>query len=85
MVLVYFSCSDPQGEYYECSYGGETIETCLDSLSQLVRNGWQLISVKLSESQGNAIWLPVEAFDGQPIKRSLQLLQREWEAALLQH
>ena len=85
MVLLYFSGRSPTGDYHECSLGAKDTESCLDRLSVLVEEGWQLLSVKLSEYPGSATWLPVEAFDGQPIKRPLRLLQRQWEEILYQN
>ena len=82
MILLYFSCRSPTGDYHECSLGAKDIESCLDMLSVLVEEGWQLLSVKLSEYPGSATWLPVEAFDGQSMHRPLQSLQRQWEAIL---
>ena len=39
MVFVYFSCCNLRGDYQECSFGGNDMESCLDMLSLLVRGG----------------------------------------------
>lgn len=85
MVLLFISCCNPQGEYQDCSFGGDDIETCFEVLSELAHSDYQLISVSLSEYPNSSIGLPVEAFDGQPMRRHLQLLQREWEEILSQN
>ncbi|GAB4043446.1 hypothetical protein [Spirosoma jeollabukense] len=82
MVIVYFSGYDSLCDYHECTYGGKTIDSCFEMLSVLVRAGWKLVNVKLSDSPGCGTWLPIEAFDGKPLQRPLRLLQREWEEIL---
>ncbi|MGM9511706.1 hypothetical protein ACS5NO_28485 [Larkinella sp. GY13] len=82
MAFVYFSCCNPMGTYQECSLGAENIDFCLEGLSCLVKNGWQLDNIRLSDYTGNVTWLPVEAFDGESIERPLQVLQQEWEEIL---
>jgi hypothetical protein len=82
MVLLFISGHTAEGDFQDCSFGGQDIESCFSVLSELTSGGWQLISAKLSEPPDSSIWLPVEAFDGQSMKRPLELLQREWEEIL---
>lgn len=84
MVLVFFLSRDPKGDYQGGSFGDQDIESCLDMLSVLVRQGWQHLSIQLVENPGSAIWLPVEAFDGASMKEPLKWLQQEWVELLFQ-
>ncbi len=82
MIMVYFSGWDSQGEYRNCIHGGDYFESSFDILSGLVAGGWKLVSVKLSDGFSNEIYLPIEFFDGQPIKKPMRRLQYEWEEIL---
>ncbi|CAN5447077.1 hypothetical protein BH09BAC4_BH09BAC4_01550 [soil metagenome] len=84
MVLVFFLSRGPNGNYQKGSFGDQELASCLDMLSALVRQGWQLLQVQLVESPGSAIWLPVEAFDGAPLEEHMNWLKQEWEELLYQ-
>ncbi|GAB3701554.1 hypothetical protein GCM10027592_29820 [Spirosoma flavus] len=62
--------------------GGNSIEGCFGLLSKFVSLGCQLITVKLSLGEDCLTFLPIEAFDGEPMEEAIQVLQREWEAIL---
>ncbi|MBD2755923.1 hypothetical protein [Spirosoma validum] len=85
MVTLYFTCYNPLAGFLESSVGGNDIESCLDLFSALVRSNWQPISIKLSVDPDTVTWLPVEVFDGKPMKKPLQSLQQQWEELLYQH
>lgn len=85
MIILYFTCYNPLAGFLESSVGGRDVETCLDLFSGLVRSGWQPISIKLSVDPDTATYLPIEAFDGKPMREPLQSLQQQWEERLYQH
>lgn len=85
MVVLYFTCYNPSAGILESSIGGSDIEFCLELFSTLVRSNWQPMNVKLSVEPDTVTQLPIEAFDGGPIKEPLQSLQQQWEELLYQH
>ena len=80
-VLV-FHCIGKQGEYRKCHVSGLSIEDSFDILNALVANGEYLIQAKTKIGLTNYTFLPVDAFDGLPMKEPLKTLQLEWEAIL---
>jgi hypothetical protein len=82
MVLLLFSCLDPQGYYHECTFGGFGLEVGFEMLTALVRDGWQLESVKLLGNASPPVSLPTSVFDGQPFLEPITKLEKEWKAIL---
>lgn len=82
MVVMYFSCLTPQRNYTECMFCGPDIDSCFKTLNVMVNAGWQLLTINLPESPTHPVWLPIEAFDGKSMDKSLQALQFDWEAVL---
>ena len=82
MELLFITGLNPAGHYQECIYGGPDLESCFDVLTTLVGAGWQLIQVKHKSSQCGETWLPVEAFNDQPVTASLSQLEQEWQQVL---
>lgn len=84
MVLFYITCITPQEQHIECNFGDEDLETCFETLTQLVQAGWQLISVQyFSAGMCKQLSLPVGVFDGGSMRDPIKKLQREWEQLLL--
>lgn len=81
MAMAIFLAISPQGEYRSLAYGAPDIEMCFEALTILSKKGWQLIHIELIEN-GQHTLLPVEAFDGKPIKQHLRQLRQEWELIL---
>ncbi|GAB4023423.1 hypothetical protein GCM10028808_73840 [Spirosoma migulaei] len=79
--MVIFLAISPQGEYRSLAYGAIELEMCLEALTMLPKKGWQLIHIELIDN-GQHILLPIEAFDGKPIKEPLKQLRQEWELIL---
>ncbi|GAB4035440.1 hypothetical protein [Spirosoma jeollabukense] len=82
MVYIRFSCTSPLGDYRNCSYGGDDIESCFDVLNMLVAAGWHLHEVSLREAPDKLLKLPVEAFDGDVVADHLAQLERTWHTLL---
>ncbi|WP_338873082.1 hypothetical protein WBJ53_29620 [Spirosoma sp. SC4-14] len=80
MAIVDFTAVNPNGICRDQSYIDQDIESCFEILSLLVRHGWQLISARVfMDHTETGLTLPVEAFDGLPIREPIRLLLREWE------
>lgn len=85
MVAISFYAVDREARYGEYHYYSSTPDVCFDVLSDLVREGWRLFSVHYGHTENDKlIWveLPVEAFDGQSMEKSLMSVQKEWEQIL---
>ncbi|GAB3557645.1 hypothetical protein [Spirosoma fluminis] len=87
MIVLQFSCLDPESKYQECMYGTpvEDLQSGFEAITSLINEGWQLLQIQYRyTTQGAANWiiLPSEAFDGQPIKEPIERLQGEWEHIL---
>lgn len=82
MMFLLFCCTDPRGQYHECSSSGFDLEVCMESVSRMVQQGWSLHSIKLIDTDGRSLFLPTEAFDGQSLFYPIQQLQKEWETIL---
>ena len=82
MVILFFSCLDPQGNYQKSSYGGPDIDACFDALSSLVNAGWQLKRATLFTTDlidRQRIMATTEVLDGVPLDELLHRLRQEWE------
>ncbi|GAB4027379.1 hypothetical protein [Spirosoma gilvum] len=79
MAIVDFTAVNPYGECREQSYSDQDIESCFEILSLLVGRGWQLRSARIfADYTESGLNLPVEAFDGKPMKDTIRRLQLEW-------
>ena len=70
MFVVSFTAINRQSRYGEYSYYSSTSEQCFETLSGVVSQGWQLLTVHYGEmNDGYLTWveLPVEAFDGESL------------------
>jgi hypothetical protein len=83
MFILRIISINSKNEHQECCLGDFTLENTFDMLTALVKIKCQLISVHLIEGLAKPILLPVEAFDGEPMSKSLKKLQQEWEEILL--
>lgn len=82
MTVIYFMYYNSFGNLQECSYGGPSLESGLDMLTDLVNHGWKLTNIRLIDSGGTLIPLPVDAFDGNYFNEPLRELRKEWEELL---
>ena len=57
------------------------LEIALEVLNKLITAGEPILDAQLVDGM-KAVTLPLEAFDGQPLRGPLQQLQAEWEAIL---
>lgn len=81
-MLLLLGCLSPQGIYREYSTEIRSLEAGFDFLNALVNAGWYIAHAKLLEGSGQSLWLPVEAFDGAPMRIYVEALQTEWETLL---
>ncbi|QMW06717.1 hypothetical protein [Spirosoma foliorum] len=81
MMMVIFLAISPTGEYRSLAYGAPNIEMCFEALTMLPNKGWQLIHIELIDD-GQHTLLPIDAFDGRPLKKPLEKLRQEWELIL---
>ena len=85
MDVVSFTFINRQSNYIAYSYYDQTLESCFERLSDLVRQGGQLMTAHYGYLEnGYLIWveLPTDVFDGQSMQELLKALQREWELIL---
>ncbi|WP_460635926.1 hypothetical protein [Larkinella harenae] len=54
----------------------------IDLLNHYVKQGFTIVSAVLREPEKADMLLPLEAFDGEPVKEYIQRLQEEWEKIL---
>lgn len=81
-MIIRFITIDPDGQYHEFTLGSVDLETSFESLTEIVRKGWQLCQVKLIDPPSSSIYLPIAAFDGGPFLGPISVLQCQWEALL---
>lgn len=80
MAIVDFTAINPSGICRDQSYIDQDIESCFEILSLLVGHGWQLTSVKVfMDHTENGLNLPIEVFDGKPMREPIRQLQLEWK------
>jgi len=65
----------------EFCIGNSTLESCLDLLAAFLRQDLQLNRLHLFQ-HGQAIELPVEAFDSKSVSCHLEALRKQWEDIL---
>ncbi len=85
MVVISFCAANQWVQCSEYSFYSLTPNTGFELLTYLVEEGWQLLRVRygcMENGQLTWVYLPVEAFDGQPIQGPLTSLQEEWEDLL---
>ncbi|WP_138995039.1 hypothetical protein [Larkinella sp. C7] len=68
----------PVWGYQQISFTRPDLGSALEVLNQYVRGGALLLSASLSDPV-SCIHLPVEAFDGSPIRCHLWRLEQEWQ------
>ncbi|WP_020599449.1 hypothetical protein [Spirosoma panaciterrae] len=79
IVLLDVTCLTPQKQLIKAFCTDSNFETSLETLSQLVRMGWTLISVDYScIGRDSALPLPIEAIDGSSLKEPMKKLEQEW-------
>lgn len=80
-AFLFCSYVGPDGLSKEFCIGNSTLESCLDLLVAFLREDLQLDRLHLFQ-HGQAIELPVEAFDDKPISCHFKALQKQWEDIL---
>ena len=81
MDVVSFTFINRQSNYRAHSYYNQTLESCFERLSNLVRQGGQLMTAHYGYLEnGYLIWveLPTEVFDGQSMQEPLKALLGYW-------
>lgn len=81
MATLLLSAIDLRCDYQNLQFSGPTIEDCFEALTELRCAGWEIIAAHLVV-EDQQVTLPVEAFDGAPIKHPVQQLSLEWERLL---
>ncbi|WP_157634855.1 hypothetical protein [Spirosoma panaciterrae] len=69
------------GHYENVTHWVQSYESAFERLTQLVANQWTLTTILLVDN-GDCMYLPAEAFDGQPIQIHIETLQQEWTQLL---
>ncbi|GAB3956617.1 hypothetical protein GCM10028805_47040 [Spirosoma harenae] len=82
MVTILFVANSAKYGYQSLSFDGPTIESCFETLTFLVAQGWELIHVVLVDDE-NCTTLPVEAFDGISMTMPLNELNLELKEILV--
>ncbi|WP_128545182.1 hypothetical protein [Larkinella soli] len=80
-MYLRFAALSAEEEYLHGAFCMEEIELAMEILNLYVNEGHTLFQASLEES-GKEIPLPLEAFDGQPIRIYMQQLQEEWNQVL---
>jgi len=76
MEYIFFTAISPQGDSRQLSFGGPSLALCLDVVTMMVLDNWQMTAVKLHSEKG-FIDLPIEAFDHNSMGNSLEAIQQE--------
>lgn len=79
--IIFLAISPQEREPRTLQYGDQSLDACLEFLTNLAGNGWQLIHIELVDN-GRHTQLPIEAFDGLPMKSPLRRLHHEWKTLL---
>ncbi len=69
------------GEFREVEYESIDLADCLDAVTKLIWQGYDLHAVTLSDRYGQ-LRLPVDSFDGLLFTQALWQLERDWDAVL---
>ncbi len=69
------------GEFREIEYESIDLADCLDAVTKLIWQGYELHAVTLSDRYGQ-LRLPVDSFDGLLFTQALWQLERDWYAVL---
>ena len=69
------------GEFREIEYESIDLADCLDAVTKLVWQGYELQAVTLSDCYGQ-LRLPVDSFDGLLFTQALWQLEHDWNAVL---
>lgn len=81
--MILFVDGIRKGVHYEnVNYWIQDYESAFELLTQLVTDHWTLEHALIVDN-GECVVIPVEAFDGQPIKVHIGVLQQEWTQLLL--
>jgi hypothetical protein len=84
MVYLYVTELKVNGIRQSFVVGDKNIDSCLELLTSIVKGGCQLVSVHLVCDADNPVSLPLEAFDGKPMRIPLQSLQQQLKEILYQ-
>lgn len=81
MTTLSFWVYSPKDNHQQLSYSGHSIEDCFETLTGLVRRGWQPTHIELLQD-GATMTLPVDAFDGVCLTKPLRQIEQELEYIL---
>ena len=80
-MIIALTALNAQAQVQDFVYQLDTLEAGLDVVSTIAGKAHRLLKVALI-GEGSTTLLPIEAFDGQPLSKSIQHLQKEWQAIL---
>ncbi|MGV3556943.1 hypothetical protein [Larkinella arboricola] len=80
-MWLFFSSVSTTGEISTHGFCSPELEDHLEALNHFVASGGSLLSAFLAE-KGQRLDLPLEAFDGRPVREYIRELQEQYRHAL---